>query len=76
MCLAVPMQVQSIDGSEAVAESGGLIVLVQLDLVDGVCVGDYVIVHAGYAIAIVDAAEAQETLAILTRLAKVGGGVA
>ncbi len=76
MCLAVPMKIKSIDGMEAVAVSGGLVVPVQLDLVEGAQVDDYVIVHAGYAITIVDAAEAEETLEILTRLAEIGGGIA
>lgn len=74
MCLAVPMKIMSIDGSTAVAATAGVEVSVGLDLVDGVSVGDYVIVHAGYAITALKAAEAEETLAILQRLVDQGGG--
>ena len=68
MCLAVPMQVKHIDGRLAVVQSGGAELTAALDLVDGVRVGDYVIVHAGYAIQVLDAEEAKETLAIFERL--------
>ena len=68
MCLAVPMEVVRIDGARALARSEGLEVTVALDLLEKVEVGDYVIVHAGYAIQVLSPEEARETLAILERL--------
>jgi hydrogenase expression/formation protein HypC len=55
-------------GRTARARSAGLEIDVALDLVDGVSVGDYVIVHAGYAIQRLSEHEALETLAILERM--------
>jgi len=61
MCLAVPMKVVSIDGSLAQVEEAGVRRKVRVDLVEGVGVGDYVIVHAGIAIERLDPQEAEET---------------
>jgi hydrogenase expression/formation protein HypC len=68
MCLAMPLQVISIDGARARARSAGVEIEVALDLVEGVDVGDYVLVHAGFAIQVLSAEEAAETLAIIERL--------
>lgn len=69
MCLAVPMRIIEIDGRHAVAEVDGVTRSVRVDLIDGLTLGDYVLIHAGMAIAKVDEAEARETLSILRRLA-------
>lgn len=64
MCLAVPTRVISIDGDMmATVEVGGVTRQVALDLVPETRVGDYVIVHVGFAIQRLDEAEARETLA-------------
>ncbi len=68
MCVATPMRVVSITGQLAEVDAAGMVATVGLDLVDDVTVGDYVIVHAGYAIQRLSAPEAEETLAILKRL--------
>jgi hydrogenase expression/formation protein HypC len=68
MCVATPMRVVSIDGSFAKVDAAGIQVQVSIELVDEVAVGDYVIVHAGYAIQRLSADDAQETLAIFERL--------
>ena len=65
MCIAVPMRVVEIDGSNAVAEVGGVKRKARVDLLGDVSVGDYILVHAGLAISKVDADEAQKTLALL-----------
>lgn len=70
MCLATPMRVMAIEGLVARVESGGVEIDAGLDLVDEVGVGDYVIVHAGYAIQRLSAEEAAETLSILQRLSQ------
>lgn len=70
MCLAIPMRVVSIEGDRAVAEQGGARRRVGLGLIDDVREGDYVLVHAGYAIARVDEDEARITLELIERLGR------
>jgi hydrogenase expression/formation protein HypC len=62
MCLAVPMRVVEIEGPVAQVEEGGVRRAARVDLIDGVKVGDYVIVHAGIAIERLEPEEARETL--------------
>ncbi|MGQ9524327.1 MAG: HypC/HybG/HupF family hydrogenase formation chaperone [Armatimonadota bacterium] len=73
MCLAVPLRVTEIDGSDAVAEQGGASVRIRVDLLDNVQVGDYVLVHAGFAIQKVSKEDAQETLRLLRELSDAVG---
>jgi hydrogenase expression/formation protein HypC len=68
MCLAVPVQVVSMEGSEAEVEIGGVKRRVSIMLTPEVKVGDYVLLHTGYAINVIDEAEAQETLKLLTEM--------
>lgn len=66
MCVGVPMRVISIDGTDAVTEIDGVRRSASLMLMDQeVQVGDYVIVHAGFAISILDEEDARQTLALL-----------
>ena len=69
MCLAIPMKIIAIDGATATTEVDGVKRQARLDLLPEATVGDYVLVHAGLAIATVDAAAAQETLDLLRKLA-------
>jgi hydrogenase expression/formation protein HypC len=69
MCLAIPMRVVEIDGFLAVAEVDGVRREARLDLLSEVAVGDYILVHAGLAIATVDPEDAEETLNFLRQLA-------
>jgi hydrogenase expression/formation protein HypC len=62
VCLAVPMRVKSIQGDEAVVESGGTTYKASIQLTPGVKEGDYVLLHTGYAISIIDQQEAEEIL--------------
>jgi hydrogenase expression/formation protein HypC len=62
------MKVVSIEGTMAEVDAVGARARVSLELVDEVAIGDYVIVHAGYAIQRLTSEEAEETLAILDRL--------
>ncbi|MEK6625256.1 MAG: HypC/HybG/HupF family hydrogenase formation chaperone [Bdellovibrionota bacterium] len=64
MCLAIPMKILEIQGTQGSLEVGGVIRSVDLSLVSPVSVGQYVIVHAGFAIAILQEDEAQKTLAL------------
>jgi hydrogenase expression/formation protein HypC len=68
MCLAVPMRVVEINGETGTVEAGGMQRKVGLMLLDGVRPGDYVIVHAGFAIQIIDESEARKTLALFEEL--------
>jgi hydrogenase expression/formation protein HypC len=63
------MKIIQIDGVQAVAEVDGVSRQVRLDLLPGAGLGDYVLIHAGLAIAKVDAASAEETLSLLRSLA-------
>ncbi len=69
MCLAIPMRIIEIDGAAAVAEVDGVTRAVRLDLLPEVALGDYVLIHAGLAIARLDAEHAEETLSLLRTLA-------
>jgi hydrogenase expression/formation protein HypC len=69
MCLAVPVRVVSIEGNEAEVEIGGVRRRVSIILTPEANVGDYVLLHTGYAINVINEAEAQETLKILEEMA-------
>ena len=72
MCLAVPALIKSIDGDEAEVDLGGVSRRASLVLTPEAKVGDYVLLHAGYAINIVDQSEADETLSMLREMARLG----
>lgn len=66
MCLAIPTRVvELLPDSQAVVDLGGVRKTISLALVDGVAVGDYVIVHVGYALTRLDPVEAEQTLALM-----------
>ena len=65
MCLGIPMKLVQIEGTVGTADLDGVARKVMLDLLPDAAVGDYVIVHAGYAIQSLDEKEAEETLALL-----------
>jgi hydrogenase expression/formation protein HypC len=70
MCLAIPAQVTSIDGHEAQVDVGGVGRTISVMLTPDAKVGDYVYIHTGFAISIVDEAEALESLRLLRELAE------
>ncbi len=70
MCLAVPAQLVSTDGNDAVADLHGNRVKINTLLVGEVKIGDWVLIHAGFAIQKLDYEEAQETWAVLEDIAK------
>lgn len=63
MCLAVPMKIIEINGTRARAEVGGVLYNANIDFLPDLQVGDYIIVHAGFAIEKLDEAVALENLA-------------
>jgi len=72
MCLAIPALVlRRIVNEEAIIDAGGVEKRVSLALVPEAAVGDYVVVHAGYAISRLDADEAAHTLALFAQMEEV-----
>lgn len=65
MCLAVPLKIISIDGKEAIAQIDGLSRKIRVDFVPDVKIGNYVLVHAGFAIEKIDEELAMENLKII-----------
>ncbi len=68
MCLALPMRVTSVDGPLATIATEGLEQQCSLMLVPDAGVGDWVLVHAGFAISVIDESEAQETYDLLREI--------
>ena len=68
MCLAIPALIRTIDGQQAEVDIEGVSRRVSLQLTPEAKVGDYVLLHTGYAISIIDEAEASETLKLLKQL--------
>ena len=65
MCLGVPMQVKTIENDMAICEIDGVQREASLMMIDDVAVGDYVLIHAGFAIERIDEEEARLTLRAL-----------
>jgi hydrogenase expression/formation protein HypC len=70
MCLAVPVRVvRLLDDHWVETEVGGISSRISIALLDGVALGDYVIVHAGFAITRLDVEDAEKTLALFDEIA-------
>jgi hydrogenase expression/formation protein HypC len=70
MCLAIPVRIAELKGDMAVGEVGGIEREISVMMTPGVKVGDYAVVHAGFALQVVDQQEAEENLRILTEMAR------
>ena len=68
MCLAIPAKVTEVDGANAIVTIENVEYKASLLLLDGVKPGDYIMLHAGFAIEKVDAAEAEETMRLLLEM--------
>ena len=68
MCLAIPALIKTIKDYQAVVDIEGVTREVSIQLTPEAKVGDYVLLHTGYAISIIDAEEAEETLKLLKEL--------
>lgn len=68
MCLGIPMKVIKIDGDEGVVESGGLKKKANFSLMKTAKPGDYILLHAGFAIEKIKDSEARKTLRALKSL--------
>jgi hydrogenase expression/formation protein HypC len=71
MCLSVPGKVVEIMNNTAKVEVGGVLRDVSMDVCPDVVVGEYVLIHAGFAIQVLDEKEALETLELLKRVAEI-----
>ena len=71
MCLAVPLKIVSIKGKMGIGELGGIRRKVSLMLLDKVRVGDYILLHAGFAINKFETKEAEELLQLLREISEV-----
>ena len=68
MCLGIPMKIKKINGEFAQVETGRLKRTVNIQMLLSVKVGDYVIVHAGFAIQKLDPQMAKETLRLIDEI--------
>ena len=76
MCLAIPVKVVELGaGDAAIVDLDGVRKEISLALVDDVQVGDYVILHVGYALSKLDADEAEKTLALFAEIDSAGFAV-
>lgn len=74
MCLAVPAEVIEImENDLATIDVGGAKTRISLALVDGVSVGDFVLVHAGFAIEKIDEEHARQTMELFRQLEELAG---
>jgi len=68
MCLSIPARIESIDGMMAEVSAGGAIFKAGLHMVENVKVGDYILLHAGFAIQKVSESEAEETIRLFEEM--------
>lgn len=72
MCLAIPAQVKERLGDDfAKIDIGGVLKEISIALTPNVSVGDYVVVHVGYALSVIDPREAEKTLSLFGELKEV-----
>jgi len=71
MCLSVPGRVVEIQSNMAKVEVGGVLRDASMDVCPDAAVGDYVLIHAGFAIQKLDEKEALETLDLLKKMAEI-----
>jgi hydrogenase expression/formation protein HypC len=64
MCLAIPMKLVSIKGNKGIVELSGVKKEISLNLLENIKIGDYLIIHAGFAIEKLNETEAKKTLEI------------
>lgn len=72
MCLGLPARVVSIDGNNSDVEMMGVINRVSIELLENVKIGDYVLVHAGCAIQVLDQEDALKTIDIFKEIKELG----
>ena len=74
MCYAIPARIKGIEGDYATVDYGGVIKKVQITLIDDPSRGDYVLVHAGFAIQKLDTRSAEDSLRLIQNFIKESDG--
>jgi len=72
MCLGLPAKVLNIDGNNSTVEMMGVSINISIELLENVKVGDFVLVHAGCAIQVLDEEEALKTIEIFREIKELG----
>ena len=70
MCYAIPARIIEIKGDEAVVDYGGVRKIANHTLVEGLKAGDYILIHAGFAIEKMDQKSAEESIRIIKEYAE------
>ncbi|MHB1325049.1 MAG: HypC/HybG/HupF family hydrogenase formation chaperone [Thermoleophilia bacterium] len=70
MCLAIPAKIVNIDNQSATVEVGGVTRQASIVLLPDARLGNYILIHAGFAISLVDEAEALETIKLFEQLSE------
>ena len=70
MCLSVPARIIAINGSLAEVSAGGAVFKAGLQMIENVKVGDYILLHAGFAIQKISEKEAEETIKLFDEMNK------
>ncbi|MBW6500362.1 MAG: HypC/HybG/HupF family hydrogenase formation chaperone [Bacteroidales bacterium] len=73
MCLSIPARIESIEGNMAVVSAGGALFNAGLHMIEDPAVGDYILLHAGFAIQKISEEEALETLSIIREIDEAAG---
>jgi hydrogenase expression/formation protein HypC len=68
MCLSIPAKIVSIDGTMAEVSAGGAIFKAGLHMIENAMVGDYILLHAGFAIQKISEKEAEETIRLFEEM--------
>lgn len=68
LCLAIPLKIIKINGKEAIGELNGIERTIRIDMIGKVELGDYVIVHAGFALNKLETNDAKELLGYLSEM--------
>jgi hydrogenase expression/formation protein HypC len=68
MCLSIPAKIISIDGNMAEVSAGGAIFSAGIHMIENARVGDYILLHAGFAIEKISEKEAEETLKLFDEI--------
>ncbi|NQU94613.1 MAG: HypC/HybG/HupF family hydrogenase formation chaperone [Candidatus Omnitrophica bacterium] len=71
MCLAIPAKIKKIEKKEALVDFGGVQKRISLGILSGVKVGDYVLIHTGFAIGKISKGDAEDTINALKELREV-----
>ena len=71
MCLSIPAKIETIDGDMAKVSIGGTLVNASLQLLENPQIGEYVLLHSGFAISRLNEEEAMETMRLLRELGEI-----